>query len=340
MITWQRRVAGAVVALVGVVFIGSIVVNELFSVGPAFEDLSDGFRPVMRQEALATARQDLDGLQAASEELQTAGLPMMAQALGMTPEEFAGFLGEQYPDVATGVEQLPAVVESFGGVIDTLEAELERFASADAIPTSSLPATTIPWAMLVAGLLLIGLGIAISFTAGRVAPIAAGIVGVLLVVVPFALSLPTKAADADRMNENLEPVYTQELVTGAQQGLEVVGAMGTEMTEELLPALAAQMGMDEAALQAFLGENLPATAAGIQAMPEAMGRFTTLVETFETHLEDYETIGDVAFVPIVWTLVIGGAVALLASVWAFVATGRRRVVVVEGEPVRERVLTA
>jgi hypothetical protein len=52
-----------------------------------------------------------------------------------------------------------------------------------------------------------------------------------------------------------------------------------------------------------------------------MGRFTTMVETFDAHLEDYETISDVAFVPIVWTLIIGGAVALLAGIWAALARG-------------------
>jgi hypothetical protein len=339
MASWQRKAAGAIVALVGVVFIVSIVVNQLFSVGPAFERMSDGFRPIMTEEALATLRQDVQGLQAVSDEFQTTGVPMMAQALGMTPEEFAGFMGEQYPDVATGVEQFPTVVQSFTGVLDTLEAELDRFASADAIPTSSLPATTIPWAMLVAGLALIGLGIVIAFTPGRAAAIAAAVIGLLLVVVPIVLSLPSKAADADEMNENLKPVYTQELVAGAQQSLQVVDAMGTQMTEEMLPALAAQLGMDEAALQGFLGENLPAMAAGMQAMPEAMGRFTELVGTFEQHLEDYQTISDVAFVPIVWTLIIGGAIALLAAIWALLVAPKR-VVVVEGEVVQDRVLTA
>ena len=157
--TWQRKTAGVIVALVGVVLIGSVVVNDLFTVGPAFEDMSDGFRPVMTEEAIATLEQDLQAMQAASEEFQTTGVPMFSDALGMSPEEFTAFMQEQYPDVATGMEQLPAITESFGGVVGTLEAEIENFASAHAIPTTSLPATTIPWAMLVAGIALIVLGI-------------------------------------------------------------------------------------------------------------------------------------------------------------------------------------
>lgn len=337
--TWQRKTAGAVVAVVGLVLLGSIVVNDLFSVGPAFERMSDGFRPVMTQEVIATLQQDLQGLQAVSDEFQTTGIPMMAEALGMTPEEFAVFMVERFPDVATGVEQLPASVEGFTGVVGTLEAELDRFASADAIPTSSLPATTVPWGMLTAGLLLLGIGILIFVRPGRTAPVVAMIVGALLLVVPLALSLPTKAADADQMNENLTPVYTQELVAGAQENLAVVAAMGTQMTEEMLPALGAQLGMDEATLQAFLADNLPAIAAGIQALPDALGRFTDVVETFAANLDDYLTINDVEFVPIVWTLIIGGAIVLGAGFWAMFATGRAPSVTAV-QPVREERLAA
>jgi len=96
--------------------------------------------------------------------------------------------------------------------------------------------------------------------------------------------------------------------------------MGTQMQEEMLPALAGQLGMDEAELQAFLGENLPATAAGLQAMPDAMGRFTDVVATFEAHLEDFNTLKSVSFTPIVWTLIVGGLLALLAGGWALLAS--------------------
>jgi hypothetical protein len=337
--TWQRKAAGAIVALVGVVLIGSILVNDLFSVGPAFERMSDGFRPAMTQETIATLQQDLQGMQATVEEFQTAGVPMFSEALAMTPEEFTAFMQEQFPEVAAGIEQLPAIAESFTSVVATLEAELENFASADAIPTTTLPATTIPWGMLVAGVALIVLGILIVVLRGRTVPIIAAVVGGLLVVVPLVLSLPTKAANADQMNENLKPVYTQELVTGAQESLAVVGAMGTQMTEEMLPALGAQLGMDEATLQAFLGDNLPATAALIAAMPEAMGRFTALVEAFDASLDDYLTLTEVAFVPIVWTLIIGGAIVLAGSLWALVAA-RRRPAVQEVAPAREPAIAA
>ncbi len=322
MVSAQRRIAGVLVALVGVVFLGSVIVNDLFSVGPAFERLSDGFRPIMRSETLDALEQDLAGLQAASEEFASTGASTISQALGMTPEEYTAFMGQQFPEVATGIEQLPAVVESFQGVVATLRAEQERFEKADAIPTSSLPATTVPWALTIAGIVFVVIGALIALRPGRALPITAVVVGAALVVVPFALSLPDKASAADQLNENLQPIYTAELVEGANQGLATVGAMGTQMQEEMVPALGQQLGMDEAALQAFFGENLPAMGAGLEAMPQAIQRFTDVVAAFEAHLEDFDTIKSVSFTPIVWTMIGGGLVALLAGAWALLASRR------------------
>ncbi|HEX9124665.1 MAG TPA: hypothetical protein VF984_15120 [Actinomycetota bacterium] len=334
MLSVQRRTAGVVVALVGAVFVLSAVVNHLFAVGPAFERLTDGFRPAMQAEPITTLNSDLAGLQAVTEEFGTTAVPMLSTALQMTPEEFTAFMGEQFPDVATGIQQLPAIVTNFQGVVGTLEAEQQRFASADAIPTTSLPATTVPWGLLIAGIVLILIGIAIATVPGRIAPVAAIAVGALLVAAPLALSLPRKAADADTMNAHLKPVYTAEMLTGAKASLATVGAMGTQMQEQMLPALGTQLGMDQAALQTFLQENLPAMGAGMQAMPDAMGRFTATVQLFEAHLGDYDTMKDVTLEPIVWTIVAGGAVALIAGLWALVA-GRRPTAVPEEVPARQ-----
>ena len=322
MISAQRRIAGVLVALVGVIFLGSVIVNDLFTVGSAFERLSDGFRPIMRSESLAALEQDLAGLQAVSEEFASTGAPMISQALGMTPEEFTAFMGQQFSEVAAGIDQLPGVVESFQGVVATLQAEQERFEKADAIPTSSLPATTVPWGLTIAGIALLVIGALIALRPGRALPITAVVAGAALAVVPFALSLPDKASAADQLNENLQPVYTTELVEGANQGLATVGAMGTQMQDAMLPALGQQLGMDEAALQTFLGENLPAMAAGMEAMPRAMQRFTDVVAAFEQHLDDFDTIKSVSFTPIVWTMIGGGLVALLAGAWALLASRR------------------
>jgi hypothetical protein len=75
-------------------------------------------------------------------------------------------------------------------------------------------------------------------------------------------------------------------------------------------------------LQTFLGENFPATAGALATMPDSMERFQGLVATFDANLDNYETLTSVTFAPIIWTVIIGGAVVLMMGIWAAVA-GRR-----------------
>jgi hypothetical protein len=312
-----RKVSGGVVIVIGIAFLLITMMNNLFQVGPAFEDMIDDFRPVLTDESLSVARADIAGLEAAGDEFQTVVVPAMAQALGVTPEEFAGLVESQYPAVAGGMAALPEITATFYGLIDTLDSQQELFASADAIPTESLPANTVPWIITISGILAIVVGV-MMFKPGRMWAILAVALGAGLVIVTFALSLPQKAADADQLNENLTPIYTQELIDGATASLAVIGAMGQQMQAEMLPDLASQLGMSQDELNAFLGENFPATAAAMQTMPESLERFEAFVAVFATNLDNYMTIQPVAFVPIIWALIIGGALMVLMGGYCLV----------------------
>ena len=311
-VSLSRKISGGVVILVGVVFIVVTLINNLFAVGPAFEEMITDFRPLLAEESLNTARADVAGLEAAGEEFQTAVAPAMAQQLGMTPEEFGAMVQSQYPAVAQGMEALPEITATFSGLIDTLDSQRELFESADAIPTDDLPATTVPWIITISGLLAIAAGVML-FMPGRVWAILAAVLGAVLLIATFALNLPQKAADADELNDNLKPIYTQELIDGAQGSLGVVAAMGEEMQGTMLPDLAAQLGMNPDELNAFLGENFPATAQAMQTMPDSLERFEGFVGIFAVNLDNYETITPVSFTPIIWMMVIGGILILLAG---------------------------
>lgn len=311
-VSTPRKIAGGLVILVGVVFIAVTLINNLFAVGPAFEEMIDDFRPLLAEESLDTARADIAGLEAAGAEFQTAIAPGMAQQLGMTTEEFGAMVQSDYPAVAQGMQALPEITATFSGLIDTLDTQRELFESADAIPTDDLPATTVPWIITISAVLAILSGVML-FMPGRVWPIVAVVLGAGLVIVTFALNLPQKAADADQLNENLTPIYTQELIDGAQGSLGVIAAMGDEMQNKMLPDLAAALGMSSDELNAFMGENFPATAAAMQTMPDSLERFEGFVGIFAMNLDNYETIQPVSFTPIIWMMVIGGILILLAG---------------------------
>jgi hypothetical protein len=72
-------------------------------------------------------------------------------------------------------------------------------------------------------------------------------------------------------------------------------------------------------LNAFLGEIFPATAAAMQSMPESLPRFEAFVGVFAMNLENYETIQPVAFTPIIWMMVIGAVLIVLAGGYCILA---------------------
>lgn len=309
-VSMPRKVCGGIGIAVGIALLVITIMNSLFEVGPAFEEMIDDFRPVLTDESLTVARDDIAGLEAAGVEFQTVVAPAMAQALGLSPEEFSGMVQSQYPDVAAGMAALPEITVTFNGLIDTLDSQQDLFVSADAIPTEDLPATTVPWIVTISGLFAIVLGV-MMFKPGRVWPIVALAFGAVLVISTFALSLPQKAADADELNENLTPIYTQELIDGASASLAIIGAMGQQMQTEMLPDLAAQLGMSQEELGQFMAANFPATAAAMQSMPDALQRFGEFVGVFATNLDNYMTIQPVAFEPIIWAMVVGGVLIIL-----------------------------
>ncbi|MCP4225578.1 MAG: hypothetical protein GY773_19760, partial [Actinomycetia bacterium] len=223
------------------------------------------------------------------------------------------------------------IVPTFDGLVDSLDNQRELFASADAIPTQDLPAQTVPWGLFLAGLALIAVGV-LLYKPGWLGLASVGTLGVLIVVVTLVLSLIPKAGDADQLNENLEPIYTAELVAQAGGALGTVSAMGTQMQTEMLPTLAGQLGMSGDELNGFLGANFPATATALSTLPEALGRFDGLVTNFENNLDNYETLKPTNCTNIIWTLFIGGFVPLAAFGMAW-WSGRKEDGFVDVEPV-------
>jgi hypothetical protein len=300
-----QKIVAVLMMFIGAAFVALTLIVNLFKVGPAFERLTDGFRPIMTQQSIATARTDIARLGAAGSEFQTKLGPALAQQLKLTPTQLGAMMTANFPDTVAGVGQLPAITTTFNGLVTTLDQQRALFASADAIPTKNLPATTLPWALLAAGLVTFGLGLYAWF-APRAGAVVALVLGAVMIAAPLALSMTQKAADADQMNTNLKPVYTQQTVTQGTQALGVVTAMGTEMQTKMLPAVASQLKMTPAQFQSFVAANFPATATALQSLPQASQRFTTMISVFKAHLSDYGTLKPVALVPIVWMMIAGG----------------------------------
>ena len=308
----NKRLSAIAVSVIGLLLIVVALTQNLFAVGPAFEDLIEDFRPALTDESIATLRSDLGMLGGAVDEFQTGLAPALATQLNVDPATFSALMAEQFPDVITGIAVVPEAGPTFTGIIDLLDEQQGNFASADAIPTTSLPATTVPWGIVLVGLIFVGVGGYLLTAQTRRSAIVATIAGVLVVAGVFGLSLTGKSADADALNEALKPVYTEETVVGAAQAVAAIEAMGAEMQTAMLPGLGGMLGMTESEVQSFLGAQFPALATALGEMPEALQRFDGVVTTFDQNLANYATLRPVAFAPIIWTVIAGALLVLVA----------------------------
>jgi hypothetical protein len=320
---WPHRVAAGLLVLIGAGFLAVTLAANLFHVGPAFDRLTTDFRPVMTQKAIQTDQQDIAALAIANTEIQTKMMPALAQQLGMTPTQFSTMMATQYPAVTAGLAAVPQITPSFSSLVTTLDEQRPYFKAADAIPTTSVPATSVPWSLFAVGLLTAGFGVWVWFRP-RGSAVAVTVVGAALIAVPLILSMPHKASYADTLNDNLKPVYSQQLITQANSSVTTLSAMGTEMQQKMLPDLATQLNMTPEQLNTFMGQNFPATSAALAGLPQSLGRFQNLVTTFDGRLSDYNTLKPVSFVPIVWFMIGGGAALFLLGGAGVLITSKKK----------------
>jgi len=158
------------------------------------------------------------------------------------------------------------------------------------------------------------------------------VIGALMVAAPLALSLPGKATGADAMNTQLSPLFTAKTVAGAERSLSTMEAMSTQLTGQMLPALAQMLNMQPAQLNTYLATNFPALASGLSTMPQSMAQFKALVMAFGNSLTDYNDIKSTQFTPIVWTMIATGGFVLLVGLLGAADLTRRRQSVVAVSP--------
>ena len=141
------------------------------------------------------------------------------------------------------------------------------------------------------------------------------VVGVALIVAPFAMGLPDKADGGQQMIDafapimdeqnvqttadyyhdvfvplgNVVPAMTQENVDTFNSYVAGFTALGVD-AENMVPALSAAMGLSQTDVQAFMGEQFPAMSATLVALPQMQGDFTNLIGLMEANVAIFEQV--------------------------------------------------
>lgn len=310
-----NRAARPAIILAGIALIAVTLSYLLFWKTGPFEAMTADFRPLMNPGTVAQLNADIDGLEAAAQEYDTALIPAIAQRTGTSVAALKARFAVEYPAVTAGMAAIPQAGPSLSAIAGTFGTQQALFEKSDEIPTKGMTTTGIPWALTGAG--IVALLLAGPAMRRRGSAVAAVVLGVVLTLTPLLILMPSKAAAADRLNENLSAIMTPARVTQLDQTVVVLQAMTTEITTTMLPAVPTQLQIPATQVNAFLAQNFPAIAAAVQNAPVAIARAETLAGVFATNLPRYQEIRPVSFRVITWTSIAAGLVLIVAGVLAY-----------------------
>lgn len=170
-------------------------------------------------------------------------------------------------------------------------------------------------------------------------------IGVVLIAMPFVISLPGRASAGQRMIDAFHPVMRPATVEQTAtyydktfvplRPVALGGLQAGKETPKLIAALAGQLKMTPAQLQRFLGAQFPATAGLLGNLPKLAPVFTNvppgldhyrpLVQTMKSNVENYREIDGLPdFRLFTWFFVIPGALLVLLAGAPLLAARRER----------------
>jgi hypothetical protein len=271
--------------------------------GPT-QSLIRSFAPVMTANSVGVVNSDLQHLHQGDVQLTTAVLPSLAVELHMTPAQLQGFLSTHFAATSAGITALPAILTHFEALGAILQQQRPDFTAAKAVPFLGLPLTSLPLIYLGLGILGIASGLWCLFRPAGRPWLPATILGIVVLVAVLAGSLVPKAVSVDHLVTALKPVMTQATVSSATNSLHVVGAMGSHLQGDVLPAVAAELHTTPQVLSSNLATHFPAFGWTLASLPSVSTTFSGLTSTINVNLNNYshtESVRSLTF--LVWLLV-------------------------------------
>lgn len=171
------------------------------------------------------------------------------------------------------------------------------------------------------------------------------VIGVALVVTPFAISLPAKTSAGQKLLNDFHPIMQPAAVKTTVkyekvfENLRQVAVSGGSAAGEapaLFSTLASTLHMTEPQLAAMLGaefpamakllDNLPSLAPVFKQVPPGLNWYAPIVKTMEENVHNYAQVDSLPnFNLFTWFFVVPGALlVILATLGAWGAYGTRR----------------
>ncbi len=152
------RAMVAVTTAVGLVVVGGLLAVSMYSKASAADHMTTAFAPVFTTQSVQQMRADTTTVEAMATEFTQKTLPAIATNLHMTPAQLSALVTQQFPAVATGVAQLPQIVQRMAAATALVENNVNNYNQSASIPWSPGSMVAMFWLMMVPGLLAVFAG--------------------------------------------------------------------------------------------------------------------------------------------------------------------------------------
>jgi len=301
--TRGRRWPWVVTLGFGIGLVLAPVAFQMFARAPKGGDMIASFRPYMTERKITGFQGDMREINAAVVEARARFDPALARRFPL------------YTDFNRNWNGIDA---DMNNMLGTMRRDLPDFAAVDALP----PFRLFPWFFVAPGvsIAVVSLwGLARAQRGGRTtAPVVLLVVlGVGLVAAPVVFEMFTRAPKGGAMIDDFRPLMTSTKVQTIQGYFLVIGSGEGTIRNEVIPALAKQTAVSNAALRAAL----PALSRFSTDWPNISNQMAPMIGAMSDNLGNYAAVDALPPFPLFpWFFGVPGVLVIGLAL----AAGRRR----------------
>jgi hypothetical protein len=139
------------------------------------------------------------------------------------------------------------------------------------------------------------------------------IVGIALIVAPFAYKMFDRASAGADMMKAFEPVLTQPTVDTFKGHMVTIKAMQADMGK-MIPAFAQKLNVTADQLNQSLAQDFPGVAAGLQKMDTMVKDLDSVITVMDQNVTNFAKADKLPMRNMPWFFIIPGAVLVILAV--------------------------
>ena len=309
-----RRTASIITLLVGAYFVVLPFAFSLFTRTSDAQKLNNYYRPLMSTRGIEQFGTNLRIVDDAAGELPAVVLPKLAHDLGMSETQLQTYIAQNYPHVAAFITGTPKLLPLLNPATKAVLAQRKNFHDADQFPVANMPINYGPYALLLGGALLVGVGLLLRRDRSMRSYLVAMVIGAGMVVGPVALGWFHETAAAEKVAEAARPPFSAAVGNTVVDNIYGIDAAFVEMRQAMFPSIAAHLNLTTAQMDSTLHADFPATMRLLDAWDRQLHQSARDLSLSQLrYADEFHNADATPYRALPWLVIVPGLVLLVAA---------------------------